>query len=233
MTIVLTSCLHGGIFDVVGVLVEIVAGEGGDDAKLFAEQLFDAYLVFAAKNGIEIDLEETGPSKWSILSRNQKAASLFEQERGGHCIQRVPSNGRGSKHTSYAVVMVSQLIKRCSKMSEYDLEESFQRGHGKGGQHQNKTSSAVRLRHKPTGLEVFINGRDQGTNRQTAREALAGKLDLWTKNQEVRTTYSGAGRGSKIRTYNLQDRRVTDHRTGAKCTNPDLIFKQGRFDLLR
>ena len=118
-------------------------------------------------------------------------------------------------------------------MRESDLEESFQRGHGKGGQHQNTTSSMVRLRHKPTGLEVVINGRDQGTNRQTARQALAGKIEAWTKAQETRADYGGAGRGSKIRTYNLADHRVTDHRTGAKCSQPDLILKSGRFELLR
>lgn len=125
------------------------------------------------------------------------------------------------------------MVKRNAEMRETDLEESFQRGHGKGGQHQNTTDSAVRLRHKPTGLEVFINGRDQGVNRQTAREALAGKLDLWTKNQDVRAAYEGAGRGSKIRTYNLQDRRVTDHRSGAKCHRPETILKEGRFEVLR
>lgn len=214
-------------------MIEIQAGEGGDDAKLFAEQLFEAYCVYSANHGVEIELEETGPSKWSFVSRHVKAADLFERERGGHCVQRVPSNGRGSKHTSYAVVMVTQLVAKCAQMRECDLIETFQRGHGKGGQHQNKTSSAVRLRHQPTGLEVFINGRDQGANRQTARQALAGKIEQWSKGQISRESYAGAGRGAKIRTYNLQDRRVTDHRNGAKCTNPDAILREGRFELLR
>lgn len=203
------------------------------DAKNFASELFDAYLAYAARNGIEAELEETGPSKWSFVARDLKAADLFERERGGHCVQRVPSNGRGAKHTSYAVVMVSHLIERFAEMRECDLEESFQRGHGKGGQHQNTTCSMVRLRHKPTGLEVVINGRDQGANRQTARQALAGKVERYLKNAETRAEYSGAGRGSKIRTYNLADRRVTDHRNGAKCTNPDAILKSGRFELMR
>jgi len=118
-------------------------------------------------------------------------------------------------------------------MREQDLEESFQRGHGNGGQAQNKISSAVRLRHKPTGLEVFINGRDQCMNRKTARQALAGKLEAHVKSQQVRAAYAGAGRGAKIRTYNLQDRRVTDHRNGAKCNQPELILKHGKFELLR
>lgn len=179
------------------------------------------------------DVEETGPSKYSFVCRDPKARELFKDETGGHCVQRVPSNGKGAKHTSYVTVMVTNLTKATHNVREQDLEESFQRGHGKGGQHQNTTDSAVRLRHKPTGLEVFINGRDQGVNRKTARQALAGKLEAHVKSQEVRPAYAGAGRGSKIRTYNLQDKRVTDHRNGAKCNQPELILRQGRFELLR
>lgn len=193
-----------------------------------------AYLRYMENEGIEAELVETGPSKWSFVSINQRAADLFERERGGHCVQRVPSNGKGHKHTSYVVVMVSKLITRCAEMRECDLEESFQRGsQGAGGQNANKVNSAVRLRHKPTGLEVFINGRDQIRNRATARQALAGKIEQWTKSQQTRESYAGAGRGAKIRTYNMQDRRVTDHRNGAKCNQPDLILKGGRFELLR
>ena len=118
-------------------------------------------------------------------------------------------------------------------MRECDLEESFQRGHGKGGQHQNTTDSAVRLRHKPSGLEVFINGRDQVVNRQTARECLAGKLAAWAKGQQTRAAYAGAGRGDKVRTYNLIDNRITDHRNGAKCHRPEMVLEEGCFELWR
>lgn len=144
----------------------------------------------------------------------------------------MPRNGGGAKHTSYVAVTVNRLIAYTTTLRETDLEETFQRGHGSGGQNQNKVSSAVRLIHKPTGLEVFINGRDQVRNRQTARQALAGKLAEWTKARQTRAAYAGAGRGDKIRTYNLQDRRVTDHRTGAKCHMPDQILKEGRFEML-
>lgn len=128
---------------------------------------------------------------------------------------------------------VSRLKVQTAEMRECDLEEIMQRGKGPGGQAVNKIASAIRLRHKPTGLEVFINGRDQYNNKKTARLALAGKLDQWLHSQETRDAYAGAGRGQKVRTYNLQDSRITDHRNGAKCHRPEMVLKEGRFELLR
>ncbi len=90
----------------------------------------------------------------------------------------------------------------------------------------------MRLRHKPSGLEVAIGGRDQSVNRQTARECLAGTLAQWAKGQHTRAAYAGAGRGDKVRTYNLIENRITDHRNGAKCHRPELVLEEGRFELL-
>lgn len=223
----------GGRFDERGVLIEVIAGEGGTDAKGFAENLFNAYLVYAARSNLTVELGETGPGKWSMVCNDTLAYSIFAREAGGHCVQRVPRNGGGAKHTSYVTVVVSKLVVRSGSLKEADIEETFQRGHGRGGQNVNKVSSAVRVKHRPTGLEVFINGRDQIKNRQIARQALAGKLDTYLKaNQQSRAAYAGAGRGDKIRTYNLQDRRVTDHRTGVKVHSLDQILKEGRFEML-
>lgn len=129
--------------------------------------------------------------------------------------------------------MVTRLHSQNGQMIEADLEESFQRGHGKGGQHQNKTSSAVRLKHKPTGLEVFINGRSQMANRKTARNCLSGKIKTFLESGKSSSQYGGAGRGDKIRTYNFSDHRISDHRSNKKVHLPDLIMKDGKFELLR
>lgn len=146
----------------------------------------------------------------------------------------MPANGRGAKHTSYVAVTVTKLRPvKAGELRECDLEESFQKGHGKGGQHQNTTDSAVRLRHKPSGLEVFINGRKQVVNRQTARECMASKVAAWSKNQQTRADYGGAGRGQKVRTYKLSDSLIVDHRNGARCHRPSLVLEEGRFELLR
>lgn len=181
------------------------------------------------------ELSEEGPSKWSFTIADPRAIDLFEGEAGGHCVQRVPHTERGGRrHTSFVAVMVTLLKPvKTMELREGDLEEVFQRGHGKGGQHQNTTDSAVRLRHKPSGLEVFINGRDQIRNRTIARECLAGKLVEWTRSQQTRASYAGAGRGEKIRTYNLMDNRITDHRNGARCHRPELVLEEGRFELLK
>lgn len=213
----------------------MIGGEGGDDAKAFAGELWTAYLAYAARNRLLPEFGDEGPSKFSFTVTDRRAIDLFEPEAGGHCIQRVPPNERaGRRHTSYVTVVVTLLRPQKSvDMRESDLDESFQRVGGKGGQNQNKVSSGVRLKHRPTGLEVLIKGRDQLVNRATARECLAGKLAEWHKAQQTRAAYSGAGRGDKIRTYNLIDNRITDHRNAAKCHRPEMVLKEGRFELLR
>ncbi len=216
-------------------MIEVQSGEGGDDSKAFANELWSAYLAYAARNQLCPELSEEGPSKWSFTIRDRRAIDLFQDEAGGHCIQRVPPNERaGRRHTSYVTVVVTPLkTQKVVTLKECDLEETFQRFGGKGGQNQNKVCSGVRLRHKPTGIEVTISGRDQGQNRMTARSCLEAKLVQWSKSQQTRAAYSGAGRGDKIRTYNMIDNRIVDHRNGVKCHRPEMVLDEGRFELLK
>jgi len=123
-------------------------------------------------------------------------------------------------------------------LKESDLEVTTQGGHGKGGQHQNKTDSAVRMKHLPTKLSVFINGRDQHTNRRTALKVLTAKVQdhYRSKSDEkysrLRRFLVGSGnRGDKIRTYNFMESRCVDHRFGVKTKNIKRVMK-GEFSLV-
>ena len=123
-------------------------------------------------------------------------------------------------------------------LNENDIEVKTQRGHGPGGQHQNTTDSAVRMTHKPTGVSVFINGRDQHSNRKEARRVIESRVAALFEEKEhaaladaKRTQVDGGGRGNKIRTYNFIQSRVVDHRTGKRTGKIKDVMK-GNFDLL-
>jgi len=123
-------------------------------------------------------------------------------------------------------------------LPEHKLDVITQCGHGPGGQHQNKTASAVRMTHIPTGIQVFINGRDQHSNRREAIKILTTKVNDYIQNKEhsiyarMRRELMDGGRGNKIRTYNLLEHRITDHRFNKKISNVDAILKKGQFELL-
>lgn len=215
-------------------------GEGGDDSKLFVDDLFAAYVRYAQSLNLEVDLlnSEFGHKIAKIVGKN--AGKAFKYEHGGHVVQRVPpTESKGRRQTSYVNVGILPIRKDvCTALDEKDLETKTQRGHGKGGQHQNKTDSAVRMKHIPTGLTVFINGRDQHANRREALSILTAKVheDAKLKEQEsfneIKSNQMGSGsRGDKIRTYNFIESRVVDHRLGLKTSNIKAIMK-GQFDLI-
>lgn len=125
-------------------------------------------------------------------------------------------------------------------LNDKDIEITAQCGRQKaGGQNVNKVASAIRAKHIPTGIAVFINGRDQGRNKKDALKILSFKVNEQAKNasnqkygQLRKSVLGNSGRGDKIRTYNFLERRIVDHRTSVKLHNMDVIFSKGRFDLL-
>jgi peptide chain release factor 1 len=127
-----------------------------------------------------------------------------------------------------------------SLLPESELEVSFQRGSGPGGQHRNKVETAVRMTHKPTGIQILLDGgRSQSQNRAVARRILSAKVNERANAQQKasydqarRDQVDGGGRGNKIRTYNLLESRAVDHRTNKKTTEVQQVIGKGRFDLL-
>lgn len=174
----------------------------------------------------------------SVSGRN--AEQLFAHESGGHRWQRVPkTEKRGRVHTStVTVVVLAEPDSSELTIDRRDLEEKFTRGSGAGGQHRNKTDTAVQLRHKPTGLAVRAEkGRSQTDNRATALRLLRAKLEDAQQRSEAderdreRRNQAGSGqRGDKIRTIALQRDRVVDHRSGKSCSAREYL--RGRLRLL-
>jgi peptide chain release factor 1 len=177
----------------------------------------------------------------AFKATGKKAVSVFEHEAGGHRWQRVPpTEKRGRTQTStITVAVLSETKAKQIHLAPGDLIEQFTRGSGPGGQHRNKTSSAVHLKHVPTGLKVFVDdGRSQKSAREVARELLRLKLQQredHQRNQSRRNTRKeqiGSGmRGDKIRTIQVQNDTVVDHRTGKRTNYKKYV--RGKFKELR
>jgi peptide chain release factor 1 len=221
--------------------LDIHAGEGGTDSKLFARDLMVAYLRYAQSLKLAADIVYDSESSWSLRISGEQCWDHFKGESGKHVVQRVPpTEARGRRHTSTVSVAVLPLRRQIdSQLPLNEVEITAQRGHGKGGQHQNKVSSAIRAVHRPTGISVFINGRDQYQNKQLALEILQARVAerkrqaaLQEHNQAKMEQLGFGSRSGKIRTYNFIGGFVLDHRNGRKTHRVEEVMK-GKFGLLR
>ena len=209
-------------------ILEIRAGTGGDEAALFAADLFAMYRGYAAVRGWRFDIVEMSENDlggYKEIIIEVQGADVFARlkyESGGHRVQRVPvTEGSGRVHTSAATVAVMPEAEDVDiHIEEKDLRIDTYRAQGAGGQHVNKTESAVRITHIPTGtVAACQEGKSQHKNRDTAMKMLRSKLyeAQWRKQAEERSanrkSQVGSGdRSERIRTYNFPQGRVTDHR---------------------
>lgn len=209
-------------------LIEIRGATGGDEAKIWADDLLRMYLRFAEKKGWKTQII----SKGVVRIQGQNVYSSLKNETGVHRVQRVPdTEKRGRIHTSTAtVVVLPEIADTQIKINPQDLDWQFYRASSHGGQNVQKVSTAVRLIHRPTGVVVTCEEeRFQEQNRQIALELLRAKL--WEqeelKKESTMAGYRSAiGRGmraEKIRTYNYPQNRVTDHRLGKSWHNLEVI----------
>ena len=227
------------------VIIEIRAGAGGDEAGLFAAELKRMYGLFADKHRFSIEeldgnyTEAGGVKEVSFMVKGKGAFAKFKFESGVHRVQRVPeTESQGRVHTSTATVAVLPENPDVNiELNEKDLEIVTYRSGGAGGQHVNKTESAIRITHKPTGIIVACQDeRSQGKNKEKALNWLKSKLyDYYQgqadrENAEKRKLQVGSGdRSEKIRTYNFPQNRVTDHRINLTLYNLE-NFMNGDID---
>ncbi len=211
-----------------GVVLEVRAGAGGDEASLFAAELANMYLKYAENNGWKTVVNHTstteagGYKEASFEILHPDVYGKLRYETGVHRVQRVPATEKqGRVHTSTASVAILPLRKKPAiEINPGDIEMEFSRSGGAGGQNVNKVETAVRLVHKPTGIDVRCESeRSQLKNREKAMAMLTAKLESLHEEEEAkkhaaeRKDQIGTGdRSEKIRTYNFPQNRITDHR---------------------
>jgi peptide chain release factor 1 len=223
------------------VIVEIRAGTGGDEAALWAGDLYRMLTRYAERRGFTVEPLAIGDGSYTFAVKGDGAYSVFKFEGGTHRVQRVPeTESQGRIHTSTATVAVLPEADDVEvEIDPGDLQIDVYRSSGPGGQSVNTTDSAVRITHKPTGIVVSMQDeKSQLQNRERAMRVLRARLyDRALAEQQAEQAASrqaqvGTGeRAEKIRTYNFPEKRVTDHRIGLRLHNLDQIL-MGEMDEL-
>lgn len=230
------------------VIVEIRGAAGGDEGNIFAGDLYRMYVKYAESQGWKIEVMEAQDSEaggYSLISFMIKGEGVYSKlkfESGSHRVQRVPkTETQGRVHTSTATVLVMPEAEEVDfEMDPNDLRIDTYRASGAGGQHINKTDSAVRITHIPTGtVTTSQDGRSQHDNKDKAMRAMRTKLyEMKLREQEEalgseRRSKIGSGdRSEKIRTYNYPQNRVTDHRIGLTIQQLDRIMEGKLEDII-
>jgi peptide chain release factor 1 len=217
------------------VIIEIQGGTGGEEAGLWAGDLYRMLTKYAEHRGFQTELLSSGEGKYTFAIKGDGAYSVFKFEGGTHRVQRVPeTESQGRIHTSTATVAVLPEAEEVDVQIDLnDLQVDVYRSSGPGGQSVNTTDSAVRVTHKPSGIVVSMQDeKSQLQNREKAMRVLRARLyehALAEQRAEVaadRRSQVGTGdRSEKIRTYNYGERRVTDHRVKLTVHNLDQVLE--------
>lgn len=235
--------------EIKGIVVEIRAGTGGEEAALFAYDLFRMYNRYSENKGWPIKIINMNKTaldglKEGVMEINNKEAFKdLKYEAGVHRVQRIPTTEKSGRiHTSTATVAILPQVKNVEiEIKTEDLEETFFRSSGPGGQNVQKVESAVRLIHKPTGIVVTCqSGRKQKENREKALELLKNKIFIekqkkvtGEEEKERRDQIGHAERSEKIRTYNFPQDRITDHRIKKSWHNIEQVFSGNLNEIIK
>ncbi|QII81109.1 peptide chain release factor 1 [Jeotgalibaca arthritidis] len=227
------------------IIMEIRGAAGGDEAALFAGDLFEMYSKYSENQGWKVEVMDAnitgigGYKEIILMIKGQNVFSKLKYESGAHRVQRVPSTeSQGRVHTSTATVVVMPEMEEVElDLADKDIRVDIYHASGAGGQHVNKTASAVRLTHIPTGIAVAMQDeRSQLKNREKAMKVLRARVfdkmssEAQSEYDANRKSAVGTGdRSERIRTYNFPQNRVTDHRIGLTIQKLDQILS-GKFD---
>jgi peptide chain release factor 2 len=242
--------LFSGEYDTGDAVVTVHAGAGGTDSQDWAEMLLRMYLRWAEKRGFSVEMKEASPGEEAglksatFVARGENAYGLFAAERGVHRLVRIsPFDSSSRRHTSFAQLDVAPLVDEDVEVEidDSDIRVDTYRASGAGGQHVNKTDSAVRITHIPTGIVVQCqNERSQAQNKAVAMQLLRSKLIELEERKRAEELAKERGEvkdvawGSQIRSYFLHpDQRVKDHRTGHETGDTERVLNGDIDDFVR